>query len=56
MRGGMEAIFDDMAKPIGTMSFAPIDKARGRLFSARSRLGLGDSKLAAVIPEEVLTD
>jgi hypothetical protein len=56
MRGGMEAIFDDISKPIGMMSFAPLDKARGRMFSARSRLGLGESQLAAVIPEEALTD
>jgi hypothetical protein len=56
MRGGMEAIFDDMDTPIGMMTFAPLDKARGRMFSARSRLGLGDSQLAAVIPEEALPD
>jgi hypothetical protein len=51
----MEAIFDDIRKPIGMMSFAPVDKARGRMFSARSRLGLGESQLAAVIPEEEMT-
>jgi hypothetical protein len=56
MRGGMEAIFDDMDAPIGMMSFAPLDKARGRMFSARSRLGLGSAHLAAVIPEEALTE
>ena len=38
MRGGMEAIYDDIAKPIGMMSFAPLQRARGRMFSARSRL------------------
>src|SRR5438552_663691 len=56
MRGGMEAIYDDMAKPIGMMSFAPVDKARGRMFSARSRLGLGEPQLGAVIPEEALVE
>jgi hypothetical protein len=56
MRGGMEAIFDDIEKPIGMMSFAPLEKARGRMFSARSRLGLGEPRLGAVIPEETLTD
>jgi hypothetical protein len=56
MRGGMEAIFDGIEKPIGMMSVAPVDKARGRMFSARSRLGLGDAKLTAVIPEDALTD
>jgi hypothetical protein len=55
MRGGMEAIFDDISKPIGMMSFAPLEKARGRMFSARSRLGLGEAHVAAVIPEEELT-
>src|SRR5256885_3641760 len=29
MRGGMEAIFDDMDRPTGMMSFAPLEKARG---------------------------
>jgi hypothetical protein len=56
MRGGMEAIFDDMDRPTGMMSFAPLDKARGRMFSARSRLGLGESPLSPVIPEDALTD
>ena len=56
MRGGIEAIYDDMDKPIGMMSFAPLTKARGRMFSARSRLGLGEPVLNAVIPEEALSD
>jgi len=50
MRGGMEAIYDDMDRPIGMMSFAPLEPARGRMFSARNRLGLGEPRLAAVIP------
>ena len=54
MRGGMEAIYDDLSKPVGMMSFAPLERARGRMFSARSRLGLGDSPLSAVIPERDL--
>jgi Monooxygenase af470-like len=56
MRGGMEAIFDDIRKPIGLMSVGPLDKARGRMFSARSRLGLGESQLAAVVPEDALAE
>ena len=56
MRGGMEAIYDDLDKPIGMMSFAPLDKARGRMFTARSRLGLGEPALDAVIPEDALAD
>jgi hypothetical protein len=38
IRGGMEAIFDDMSEPIGMMKFAPLEKARGSAFSARKRL------------------
>jgi hypothetical protein len=56
MRGGMEAIYDDVPKPIGLMSFASVEKARGRMFSARSRLGLGDPQAGAVIPEEALVE
>lgn len=39
MRGGMEAIYDDMRAPIGMMSFAPLQPARGPLFTARMRSG-----------------
>ena len=38
MRGGMEAIYDDLPQPIGLGAFAPLEKARGSLFSARERL------------------
>lgn len=54
MRGGIEAIYDDMSKPIGMMSFAPIERARGSMFSARSRLGLGSPHVSPVVPEETL--
>jgi hypothetical protein len=56
MRGGMEAIYDDIDKPIGMMNFAPVQKARGPMFSARNRLGRGEPRLSAVVPEEVLAD
>jgi fumigallin biosynthesis monooxygenase-like protein len=39
MRGGMEAIYDDMPKPVGMMTFAPVKPARGPMFGARSRAG-----------------
>jgi len=39
MRGGMEAIFDDMPRPIGMLKFAPIKPARGPMFSSRARVG-----------------
>lgn len=39
MRGGIEAIYDDMPGPIGMLKFAPAKPARGPMFSARTRLG-----------------
>jgi hypothetical protein len=53
-RGGIEAIYDDVDKPIGLMRIAPLERARGHMFSARSRLGLGESPLAPVISEDAL--
>jgi len=39
MRGGMEAIYDDMNRPpIGLQAFAPNVAAQGGMFSARRRL------------------
>ncbi|HTD42980.1 MAG TPA: DUF4188 domain-containing protein [Bryobacteraceae bacterium] len=38
IRGGIEAIYDDLPKPIGLMKFAPLSPARGSIFSARQRL------------------
>jgi hypothetical protein len=40
-RGGMEAIYDDIAPKIGFMAFAPIVPARGPMFGAVSRAGTG---------------
>jgi hypothetical protein len=37
MRGGIEAVFDDMPKPIGLMRFAPRRAAKGGMFTARQR-------------------
>jgi Domain of unknown function (DUF4188) len=57
MRGGMEAIYDDMAVPTGFMRFAPVQPARGGLFSARQRLHLaGEAKLASPFPEDELIE
>jgi Domain of unknown function (DUF4188) len=39
-RGGMEAIYADMDKPVGLQVFAPGLAARGSAFSARQRPGL----------------
>jgi len=38
-RGGMEAIYDDVPKPIGFMRFAPLIPARGPMFGAATRGG-----------------
>ena len=38
-RGGVEAIYDDVAVPIGFMSFAPVVPARGAMFGAAHRAG-----------------
>jgi hypothetical protein len=37
MRGGMEAIYDDVAEPVGFLRFAEVRPARGRMFGARER-------------------
>jgi hypothetical protein len=38
IRGGMEAIYDDMNSSVGFAGFAPVRPAEGALFSARQRL------------------
>ena len=55
MRGGMEAIFDTMPKPLGFSAFAPVEPARDRLFSARSRARAeGEETVPTVLPEDEL--
>ena len=52
MRGGMEAIYDDIPARLGFGQFAPISRARGPMFSARGRLKLdGEPTLPAPVPE-----
>lgn len=46
MRGGVEAVYDDIPKPIGMAAFAPVKPARGPMFSARTRAGRGESVMA----------
>ena len=41
MRGGMEAIYDDIPARQGFAQFAPLAPARGPMFSARSRAKVG---------------
>jgi hypothetical protein len=58
MRGGVEAIYDDMAKPTGLARFAPATPARGAMFSARHRAGRHEEALtvAPVIAEHAYYD
>lgn len=43
LRGGIEAIYDDIPQPLGLLAFAPSREARGSLFSSRQRLGIAGS-------------
>lgn len=53
MRGGMEAIYDDMPVPAGFSQFAPNKQARGAMFSARKRAGIaGEPRVAAPVAEQ----
>jgi hypothetical protein len=55
VRGGIEAIYDDMPGPVGLGVFAPSVPARGAMFSARRRAGVeGDEQLAPAIDESGL--
>jgi hypothetical protein len=51
MRGGMEAVYDDVAVPLGFGRFAPLAPARGPMFSARERARLAGAPPPAVVPE-----
>lgn len=54
MRGGMEAIFDDIKIPLGFTQFAQPQTARGPMFSSRKRLMNEESHAASVLSEEEL--
>ena len=57
MKGGMESVYIDLPKPVGMTVFAPVQPARGAMFSARNRLGLeGEPKLEAPVTEEATHD
>ncbi len=53
MRGGMEAIYDDLPQPLGFMKFAPVTPARGPMFGAARRAG-GNLSADAVVDEKDL--
>ena len=55
MRGGMEAVYDDMVQSTGFLMFAPIQQARGGMFSARDRAKIAGAATApAPLQEEEL--
>jgi fumigallin biosynthesis monooxygenase-like protein len=54
MRGGMEAVYDDVHVPVGLGRFAPLQPARGPMFSARQRAKLAGAPPAAVVEEAEL--
>ena len=52
MRGGMEAVYDDMKMPVGFLRFAPTKVARGAMFSSRDRLKVeGEASVASAVDE-----
>jgi len=53
LRGGMEAIYDDITPKIGFMSFAPVVAARGSRFTAAHRAARANAS-APVIAEDDL--
>ena len=54
IRGGIEAVYDDMRPVPGLGTFAPVVPARGPMFSSRSRLRGEASRSPAVVAEEAL--
>jgi hypothetical protein len=54
LRGGMEAIYDDIAPKIGFMAFAPVVPARGSMFAASHRGTRANTEVAPVLTEEDL--
>jgi hypothetical protein len=52
MRGGMEAVYDDIVKDIGFLRFAPVHAARGRMFTAHGRAQRPGEPTAPVVVSE----
>lgn len=53
MRGGMEAVYDDVKKDLGMLLFAPQTPAKGPMFSARSRAGRGEATESVVAEKDL---
>jgi hypothetical protein len=57
MQGGIEGIYDDVASPMGLLSFAPATTAKGPMFSSRQRAHLaGAASIAPPLSESELDD
>jgi hypothetical protein len=52
MRGGMEAVYDNLPRRAGFLRFAPNVPARGPMFGARGRAGLAGEPTAPVPVKE----
>lgn len=53
MKGGIEAIYDDMPAAPGLGAFAPLVAAKGPMFGARRRLGAGEAPAPVVAEAEL---
>jgi hypothetical protein len=56
LRGGIDAIYDDMAKPTGLARIVDPLPARGRMFSARQRAGSGEPATPVVSEQQYYGD
>jgi fumigallin biosynthesis monooxygenase-like protein len=53
LRGGMEAIYDDIPSRTGFATFAPVSPARGAMFGAASRAGRSHAGEAVLTESEL---
>lgn len=57
MQGGIEAIYDDVTRPLGLLAFAPKVTAKGAMFSSRQRAHLsGAASIAPAVSESELPE
>jgi hypothetical protein len=56
LRGGMEAIYDDVPKPIGFLRFARVVPARGSMFGATARAGDHNTPAPVLSEQELYAD
>jgi hypothetical protein len=53
LRGGIEAVYDDVPKPVGMMNFAPVLPAKGSMFGAGQRAKSGSGGEPVVSEKEL---